>query len=109
MTKQKELMIYGIVLAIIVAGAFTSYRFKKSATCCEEALSGDVVWETLTPPDDDTSGFGGLVWAKTRSGIQLRFGYTVAEGVPWTPLMSPAGTRDSRQSASLRALFGGGR
>jgi len=109
MTKQKELMIYSIVLAVVVAGAFTSYSFKKRAARHEHTLCGDVIWETQTAPDDDTSGFGGLVWAKTRSGIQLRFGYTVAEGVPWTPLMAPEGTRDSRQSASLRALFGGGR
>ena len=109
MTKRKELTIYGIVLAVIIAGAFTSYSFKKTATCCEEALSGDVVWETVNPPEDSTSGFGGLVWAKTRNGIQLRFGYTIAEGIPWTPLKSPTGTYDSRQAASLRALFGGGR
>ena len=107
MTKQKELMIYCVVLAVIGAGTITSYSLRHRSTCCEEAMSGDVVWKTLTPPEDDTAGFGGLVWAKTRSGIQLRFGYTIAEGVPWTPLKSPNGTYDSRQAASLRALFGG--
>ena len=109
MTKRKELMIYGVVLAVVTAGAFASYSLKKKATCCEETLAGKVTWNVLTPPEDDTSGFGGLVWAKTRNGIQLRFGYTIAEGVPWTPLVAPAGTFDSRQAASLRALFGGGR
>ena len=77
MSKKKELAIYGVLLLVISAGAFVSHKMKHRGTCCEAALGESVEWNTVNPPDDDTAGFGSLVWVKTRNGIQLRFSYTL--------------------------------
>ena len=107
MTRRQELFLYAGLIALIMTAAGGKAFLSMGPTCCERAAGADVIWNTVEPPEDGTSGFGGLVWAKTRNGIQLRFGYTLAEGTPWVPLIAPAGTADSRQAASLRRLFGG--
>ena len=105
MSKSNQMVLY-IGIAISVFTITFSYRVLHGKPCCEQAFSDESKWITDCPPDDSTAGFGGLVWAKTRNGIQLRFSFTVEEGVDWMPLVAPAGTEDSKQAASLRALFG---
>ena len=106
MSGRKQIVLY-VTIAVWMGSVAATVSVVRSQHCCEAPIS-DSGWVTDVPPEDSTSGFGGLVWAKTRNGIQLRFGYTLAEGVPWTPLLAPEGTEDSRQAASLRRIFGGG-
>ena len=106
MSGKRQIALY-VTIAVWMVSVAATVSVVRSQHCCEAPLS-DSGWVTDVPPEDSTSGFGGLVWAKTRNGIQLRFGYTLADGVPWTPLLAPEGTEDSRQAASLRLIFGGG-
>ncbi len=103
MSRRQEVTLYvyissSILLCVLFLG------LTKGMACNEVCKGSPREWRTGEL--GDTPAFGDLVWAKSEDGIQLRFHYTLPEDSQWLPLLAPDGTKDSRQAASLKLLFG---